>query len=59
MKQVERYLCAACWMDIVAAGIRYEEVEPERQEERRVCDWCKRNCCGHTYRIFYGGRRSE
>lgn len=58
MKQIERYLCAQCWQDIVAAGLKHEEVQGT-EKERRPCAWCGRNCYGATYRIFYGGRRED
>lgn len=55
MKQVEKYLCAQCWQDVVAAGLIHEE-NRKGEKERKPCDWCGRNCYGSTYRIFYGGK---
>lgn len=56
MKQIERYLCAQCWQDIVAAGLKWEEIKGT-ENDRRTCEWCKRKCYGATYRIFYRGRQ--
>lgn len=55
MKQIERYLCALCWQDIAAAGLKHEEINGA-EKERRPCDWCGRNCYSAHYRIYYSGR---
>ncbi len=58
MKQIERYLCAQCSQDMIAAGLRCEEI-PTKDKDRKPCDWCGRSCYGGHYRIFYGRRRED
>lgn len=55
MKEIEQYLCAGCWMDMISAGLKCVEVKRE-DRERHPCDWCGRKCYGATYRISYKGR---
>jgi len=53
MKQVEHFLCAQCWQDVMAAGLKIEEAQ-KGKTERRTCTWCGRSCYGQIYRITYG-----